>query len=350
MELPIARGPMSEAIVAGLRRNPGAELDRRSMAVLARRTGDPLADGDLQLALAICYELHFQGFAEVHDGWEWDPGLIAVRGELEAVVEQSLRRRCAVTNAPTDVCAALRELIAADDAPKLSAYMTRRATIAEFREFIAQRSVYHLREADPHTFGIPRLSGRAKSALVEIQSDEYGAGIPGRMHSELYANLMRGVGLPADYGHFWDSALPETLATVNAMSLFGLHRRLRAALVGHLAALEMTSTAPNRRYGNGLRRLGYGPEVTRFYDEHVEADAVHEQLACVDLCGALVDENPAAAGDVLFGARCSLWLDGRVGAALLARWNAAAVTRPAIAGGRGESDRPMRPVAERLAR
>ena len=40
------------------------------------------------------------------------------------------------------------------------------------------------------------------------------------------------------------------------MSLFGLHRRLRGALVGHLAAFEMTSSIPNRRYGDGLRRLG----------------------------------------------------------------------------------------------
>ena len=76
-----------------------------------------------------------------------------------------------------------------------------------------------------------------------------------------------------------------TLRTVNLMSLFGLHRRLRGAIVGHLALFEMTSAIPNRRYGNGLRRLGLGDDATDFFDEHVTADAVHEAVAAVDLAG-----------------------------------------------------------------
>ena len=35
----------------------------------------------------------------------------------------------------------------------------------------------------------------AKAALVEIQSDEYGGGRPQRMHAELFAKTMRGLGL-----------------------------------------------------------------------------------------------------------------------------------------------------------
>ena len=86
------------------------------------------------------------------------------------------------------------------------------------------------------------------------------------------------------------------------MSLFGLHRRLRGAIAGHLAAFEMTSSLPNRRYGNGFRRLGFGPQVTGFYDEHVEADAVHESIAAWDLAHALARCEPALAGDIVFGA------------------------------------------------
>ena len=63
------------------------------------------------------------------------------------------------------------------------------------------------------------------------------------------------------------------------MTLFGLHRRLRGAIAGHLAAFEMTSSLPNRTYGDGFRRLGFGGDVTGYFDEHVEADAVHEQIA-----------------------------------------------------------------------
>src|SRR6201999_1753425 len=92
------------------------------------------------------------------------------------------------------------------------------------------------------------------------------------------------------------------LATVNLMSLFGLHRRLRGAIVGHLALFEMTSSIPNRRYANGLRRLGFDADATAFYDEHVVADAVHENVAAVDLAGGLARQQPELAADVLWGA------------------------------------------------
>jgi hypothetical protein len=111
------------------------------------------------------------------------------------------------------------------------------------------------------------------------------------------------------------------------MSLLGLHRRHRGASIGHLAALEMTSTAPNRRYANGLRRLGFDGAATLFFDEHVEADAVHEQIAAHDMCGAFVNAEPRRRADVLWGAMACLALDARTSAALLDAW--------AVAGGRG---------------
>ena len=157
----------------------------------------------------------------------------------------------------------------------------------------ALRSVYHLKEGDPHTFAIPRLGGRAKAAMVEIQADEYGGGSLARMHSELFAGLMRDLDLDSAYGALWDIAPAAAFASVNTMSLFGLHRRWRGAAVGHLTAVEMTSSEPSRRYSAGLRRLGLGPGTTVFYDEHVEADAVHEQIAAVDMCGSLVAGEPA---------------------------------------------------------
>src|SRR3954452_22122882 len=105
------------------------------------------------------------------------------------------------------------------------------------------------------------------------------------MHSGLFAQAMEALGLDATVNRYVDRLPGATLATVNLMSLFGLHRRWRGAIVGHLAAFEMTSSVPNRRYANALRRLGFGPRATDFFDEHVEADAVHENLAAVDLAG-----------------------------------------------------------------
>ena len=324
MRLPKPRGPLSAALCADLA--AGSTLSTRTLAVgyaLAAAAEDPLTDEDLQLALAVCYELHYRGFDDVDDDWEWNPELLRLRAVLEQrhlAALHSLVTPVPVTADPVDQ--QLTAVIAADDGPSLSRYLARHGTVEQWREYLTVRSVYHLKEGDPHTWAIPRLSGRAKAAMVEIQADEYGGGSPERMHSQLFAGLMRDLGLDDTYGALWDDAPAVAFTSVNTMSLFGLHRRLRGACLGHLTAVEMTSSEPSRRYSSGLTRLGFGVGTTVFYDEHVEADAVHEQIASVDMCGSLVADDPALAADVLFGAQCSLALDGLTAHHLLGAWEA----------------------------
>jgi len=105
------------------------------------------------------------------------------------------------------------------------------------------------------------------------------------------------------------------------MSMFGLNRRLVGAIVGHLAAFEMTSSIPNKLYADGLRRLGYGEDVTDYFDEHVEADAVHEQIAARDLAGGLAEDRPDLLPDIMFGAAACLAVDGWVGEHILEAWS-----------------------------
>jgi hypothetical protein len=93
-------------------------------------------------------------------------------------------------------------------------------------------------------------------------------------------------------------------------------------MCGHLAAFEMTSSIPCRFYGNGFRRLGYGADVTWYYDEHVEADAVHEQIAGRDLAGSLAEDEPELLEDILFGANACLTVDGWAGDHILDAWEA----------------------------
>jgi hypothetical protein len=164
------------------------------------------------------------------------------------------------------------------------------------------------------------LAGAPKAALIEIQHDEYGSGRTDWIHAELFAKAMAAVDLDPVYGAYLEVIPAVTLATVNLMSLFGLHRRWRGAIVGHLALFEMTSSIPNRRYGDGLRRLGYGGDATQFFDEHVLADAVHENVAAVDLAGGLVRQDPALCGSILWGARALAHLDARWSAHVLSSW------------------------------
>ena len=170
---------------------------------------------------------------------------------------------------------------------------SRHATLEQLLEFLAHRSAYQLKEADPHSWALPRLYGGPKGALVQIQADEYGNGDPERIHAKLFADTMDELGLDTTYGAYIDHLPGATLATVNLMSFFGLHRRWRGAIVGHLALFEMESSVPNRRYAKGLRRLGFGSErATEFFDEHVTADAIHEAIAAVDLAGGLARQQP----------------------------------------------------------
>jgi Iron-containing redox enzyme len=316
--LPAARGPITEFLIGGLRQ----DLHRLPDNGLPP-TRDPLADEDLQLALYLCYELHYRGLTGVDERWEWEPTLLALRGALEQRFERSLRQAVPFENgevAAQDVDLVLRA-IAAEEGSALSKFVQRKATIDQVREFVVHRSAYHLKEADPHSWAIPRLSGAPKAAMVEIQADEYGGGRPDWIHTDLFAQAMRSLGLDPTYGGYLDLIPGITLATVNLMSLFGLHRRWRGAIAGHLALLEMTSTSPNRRYGDGLRRLGFGGDATLFFDEHVEADAVHEQIAAVDLAGGLVRQDPSLYTSILWGAKTLAYLGDRWASHLLSCWS-----------------------------
>ena len=310
--LPQPRGAASAALLSALREPP---------ASLAVPTPDDAED--LQLALYCCYELHYRGFEGVDERWEWEPSLLAFRGGLEREFEAELHDAAGprVEDVePGDVDVVLRGLADADASPSLSTHVERAAEQWQVREFMVHRSAYQLKEADPHSWAIPRLSGAPKAALVEVQADEYGGGRPQRMHAELFRRAMVAIGLDGEYGAYLDLIPGVTLATVNLMSLLGLHRRLRGALVGHLALFEMTSSIPNRRYAAGLRRLGFGGDATAFFDEHVIADAVHESIAAVDLAGGLARQDPALAADVVWGARALLALEGRWAAYVLAAW------------------------------
>jgi Iron-containing redox enzyme len=324
--VPAPRGPLSGTVVASLRTPPGTLSCNDAMALDLSEIGDPLADEDLHLALYCCYELHYRGFDGVDERWEWDPALLALRGRLEAVFEAGLTDALAGWTPPQATAAtmdvALRAIADADEAPSLSRHLEAHGTVEQYRELLVHRSAYQLKEADPHSWAIARLSGPPKAALVEIQADEYGGGNPARVHATLFAQTMAAAGLDDTYGAYLDLLPGVTLATVNLMSLFGLHRRHRGRIVGHLALFEMTSSIPNRRYATGLRRLGLdAPEITAFFDEHVTADAVHENIAAVDLAGGLVRVEPPLIDDILFGAQALVELEARWATALLDAWH-----------------------------
>ncbi|MEV8607022.1 iron-containing redox enzyme family protein [Amycolatopsis sp. NPDC051373] len=312
-ELPTARGPLSAALAETLSASPpGCALPLDAIAET-----DPFGD-DLQLALHLCYELHYQGLPGVDDGWEWDPELLRLRAALEARFLSALRAALPGGDDVDGEFAAL--LVEPIDAAGVSHYLRDEGEWWQVRELFAHRSIYHLKEADPHAWVIPRLRGRAKAALVAVEFDEFGGGRPEYVHSRLFADLLRGAGLPDGYLALLDHVPAPMLAIVNAMSLFGLHRALRGALVGHFAAAEVTTAPSAQRMVQALTRLDAAAECKFFYTEHIEADAVHEQVMRHDVVGDLLEHEPTLAADVVFGVQATNHLEDHLGEHLLGCW------------------------------
>jgi len=327
--LPAPRGPVSAALIDLLSGHPAADIDLDRL----RWTGCPAeapTDDDLQLALWVSYEQHYRGLAGVDDGWEWHPGLVSARRGWEQQLLDGLRNELGeppchgqrFSTGREAVQAALNTMASADDEPSLSKFLMRQASSCQFGEFLVHRSIYHLKEADPHTWAVPRLSGSVKGAMVTIQADEYGGGALPAMHAQLFRSLLVDWDLHDTYGYYLDHVPGVTLMATNLISLFGLHRRWRGALVGHLAMFEMTSSVPNSRYARGHRRLGGGEDAALFFDEHVVADSVHDQIALHDLAGGLALDEPALADDIVFGARCAAYADAAFARYVFDCWGA----------------------------
>jgi hypothetical protein len=287
---------------------------------------DAITGEDAPLALHVLYELHYRGFDGVDEAWEWEPSLLRERQRLERAFEERLVELAGpipMGLSPDGVRTELLELSSEDEDATLSALVAREGTVEQVRELLVHRSAYQLKEADPHTFGIRRLWGRGKAAMVEIQRGEYGDGRPDEVHATLFAGAMEELGLDSAYGALVDEIPGVTLSTGNLISLFGLHRRWRGALVGHLALFEMCSVRPMGRYLAALERLGFaGGPAARFYEAHVEADAHHAVVALEDMVGGLLEEEPALGGEIVFGARALGAVEGAFSTRVRRSWAA----------------------------
>lgn len=317
--LPTERGAVSAYVLRMLRGADPGPLPALEDTVLT--------DEDVQLALWCLLELHHHGFEGIDPGMEWDPDVIRVRRALEeahlAALRDLTRTRFEQVDPRADLADQIEEMLAVDDGPSVAEHLRRHADAEQFRDFLRQRSIYHLKESDPHAFVVPRLDGPAKVALAELQYDEFGAGRPAGLHATLFANALAACDLDPAYGAHVNEARATTLAVNTTMSIFGLNRRWRGAAMGHLAAFESTSSLPCRWITAGARRLGLPEGVAVYYEEHIEADAVHEQLAVHGICVPLVASEPALHEDVLLGVAACLELDAMAARDQLARWGSA---------------------------
>lgn len=316
-KLPAPHGPLSTVV-------------RNCLSAPAAHTTELIApigtanayDLDLQLALYLCYELHYRGFSGVDPTWEWNPELLRFRAQLERAFLAALHRDIKPISSDTNAITEMESLaIEPVDATGVSVHLRDTGTWEQMCEYFIHRSLYQLKEGDPQAWMIPRLTGQAKAALVAVEFDEYGAGRGPRIHQQLFAELMAAAGLDAAYLGYLDAVPAETLAAANLMSLFGLHRRWRGAAAGHFASTEITSPPGAGRLVSALHRMQAPPPCIEFYREHVEADAVHDQVVR-DIIGDLIAHEPHVEHDVVFGIRARDAVEDRLSELMLNSWQA----------------------------
>ena len=253
--LPEPRGAVTELLLDALARagpapSPAADAD---------------ADEDLHLALYLCYELHYRGLPGVDDRWEWEPSLLALRGALERALRGRAARATSRCRRP-----------ARRDRPRAARDRGRRRRRRRSRSHLERdghaRAVPRVRRPPlglPAQGGRPALVGAAAAAPAarrrrwsRSRPTSTAAATPTACTRSCSRARWTRSGSTRATAPTSTTCPAVTLATVNLMSMFGLHRRLRGAIVGHLALFEMTSSMPNRRYANGLRRLGFGGDAT----------------------------------------------------------------------------------------
>ena len=178
MLVPKPRGPLSEALFEASAAGP--TRPRRHSCARPRRGRRRHAVGALRAVLPRVRRRRRRGGVGAR--------LLAVRRRLERDLEAPAAGR--VTGPPRRPSRSPRRssttspLTTATPWPR---HVQRQRHREQVLDLLRVRSLYHLKEADPTTWVVPRLPAAPKAALVELQYDEYGAGDPNRLHAHLFA-------------------------------------------------------------------------------------------------------------------------------------------------------------------
>jgi hypothetical protein len=241
---------------------------------------------------------------------------------LEGAFYEELRELTAAPSArhPTLV-QELDAVVSAHPSTSISDYLCRRGTIDELREYCIHLSVSKLKYSDAQAFGVARLQGAAKAAMVQIQFGDHGGGSSAHSTTSLFGEMLTSLRLDPSYGAYVGHVPGVSLASANLESFFGLHRRWRGAMVGQVAAMKMTSVESMERCGKAMEHVGIHEDEAQYFQTRSRIDALNALIARNRLVGALVHAEPEVAGDVLFGARSHLLLEERQSDNVLSAWS-----------------------------
>ena len=122
----------------------------------------------------LCSKLHYRAVRRADPMWEWNPALLQLRAQLERVFLAGVRRDVGADRAGRHRERPEMDSLAVEpaDGEGPSYYLRDTGTWEQMCEYFVHRSLYHLKEGDPHAFAIPRLTGQAKASFVAVEFDD----------------------------------------------------------------------------------------------------------------------------------------------------------------------------------
>jgi hypothetical protein len=142
---------------------------------------------------------------------------------------------------------------------------------------------------------LPKL---AKLELARNYWDEMGQGHAGGMHGPMLEQLARALNLDP----CCDVIVPESLALGNAMIALAMNRCYAYHSIGALGVIELTAPGRAVCVNRGLKRLGFGGDVRRYFALHATLDLKHSEAWNREVLRPLVAENPDVAVAIAEGA------------------------------------------------
>jgi len=177
-------------------------------------------------------------------------------------------------------------------------WLAEEASVEQISWFLEQEAAGEAGFDDLTAYTQVKLPARAKLELARNYWDEMGRGNPKGMHGPMLDKMVQTLGLnPQIEATCW-----ESLALANAMTAMATTRRYAWHSVGALGVIELTAPYRSACTASGLRRLGYPPEVRRYYDLHATLDVKHSEAWNREALRPLVEEEPQRATAMAEGA------------------------------------------------
>lgn len=157
--------------------------------------------------------------------------------------------------------------------PESAAYVSRQMSLGEFRIMVQEFAVDGLTEAQVFYYIMPRLHLEAQMPMLRILIDEFGSANPARMHTGLYRNLLRELGMPTEPSVYLDKIDDVSYEFLNMYFWLTLRADDPSYFVGALTYLETMIPIVFPCYVDACNRLGI--KAHQYYSEHCHIDEFH---------------------------------------------------------------------------